>query len=184
MDTHTKIKSFLKIIAFGVFFLGVGTIAYEAKNYFGNKTPENEKAVAKTVQGGVEEKEIPEAQLFEMKVGSTVIPVEIEDDMEEIKRGLSGRESLDADKGMLFVFDHSARYQFWMPDMHFNIDIIWINDGKVVDVTKSASKEFDRKNPILYKPSSPAQFVLEVNEGFADAHNIKKGSIVTLPKLP
>ena len=47
---------------------------------------------------------------------------------EEKARGLSGRESLDEDEGMLFVFDVPGNYGFWMKDMNFAIDIIWLNE--------------------------------------------------------
>lgn len=110
-----------------------------------------------------------------VSIDGLVIPVELRRTSEEIKQGLSGRKSLDADKGMLFIFSRPAFYTFWMPDMHFSIDIIWIDgSGKIVDITKSVPYDEARAR-ILYRPKEPAQYVLEVNAGFSDKKGIEIG---------
>ncbi len=114
-----------------------------------------------------------------VKINSVEIPVEVAAGMMSRARGLSGRQSLDEKSGMLFVFSKPAIHSFWMPDMHFPIDIIWINDGKIVDISANVSNDFSLLNPRTYKPSQPAQYVLEVNAGFAEKENIKIGDEVS-----
>ncbi len=118
-----------------------------------------------------------------VKINGVEIPVEIATSSADVQRGLSGRLSLDMKSGILFIFERASIYRFWMPDMHFPIDIIWINNGKVVDISKNVSNEFDAKNPRFYMPSRPAMYVLEVNAGFSDRENISIGDLVTLENI-
>lgn len=113
-------------------------------------------------------------------INGVIIPVEIADTPEERSRGLSGRTSLDAEKGMLFVFENPDTYQFWMPDMHFPIDIIWIENERVVDIDEQVSNQFDPKKPKYYSPQVPVRYVLEINAGFAKELGITKGNSVQL----
>ena len=111
-----------------------------------------------------------------LTVGSATVSVGIADSDEERIQGLSGIASLGAQEGLLFVFDQPDRYGFWMKDMRFPIDIIWIGeDRRVVDITRSATPE---TYPARFMPSAPAQYVLEVNEGWSDAHGIVVGDHV------
>lgn len=101
--------------------------------------------------------------LSTLTAASTTIAVMLAETPEEHARGLSGREGLDADMGMLFIFDHSEQYGFWMPDMHFPIDIIWIGeDWRIVDIMPRTTPE---SYPTVFKPRVPARYVLEVNAG-------------------
>lgn len=91
---------------------------------------------------------------------------------EQRSKGLSGRRNLEPDKGMLFYFDKPGIYSFWMKDMNFPIDIIWIGeDLRVADVTENASPE---SFPKQFLPKEAAKFVLEVNAGWAKEHGIKE----------
>lgn len=135
-----------------------------------------------------ESKQLPDESVQEMKqvaessvqIRNTVIPVELARTSLEQQRGLSGRATLDPNKGMLFIFTRADYYKFWMPDMQFPIDIIWINDNTVVDISANVSNAFDPINPTYYSPRTPAQYVLEVNSGFAAVHSINIGDSVEL----
>jgi uncharacterized membrane protein (UPF0127 family) len=107
--------------------------------------------------------------------GSTTLDVEIATTPAARERGLSGRTTplLDT-RGILFIFDHPDTYTFWMPDMHFAIDIIWIGaDGTIVDIKKNATPE---SYPSAFKPSAPAVYVLEVGTGNAEKWGWKQGT--------
>src|SRR3990167_3839192 len=67
------------------------------------------------------------------------IYIEIADTSEKRAQGLSNRDSLPEDHGMLFIFDTYQKSAFWMKDMRFPIDIIWIRDDIIVDITKNVS---------------------------------------------
>ena len=112
-------------------------------------------------------------------IGSAKIFAEIARDEAALRKGLSGRIRLGPDQGMLFVFPKPERYRFWMPDMHFPIDIIWIVDGKIIGIHHSVPPESNPASPRFYRPPKPAQYVLEVNAGFAKNKNVKAGDSVT-----
>ncbi|MGH2978481.1 MAG: DUF192 domain-containing protein, partial [Solirubrobacterales bacterium] len=67
-------------------------------------------------------------------VGEASVRAEIAADEAAQQRGLSGRERLAADGGMLFLLADDSP-SFWMQGMRFPIDIVWIRNGRVVDVT-------------------------------------------------
>lgn len=101
------------------------------------------------------------------------IEVEIADSLRERTSGLSGRDGISQNEGMLFIFNEPDYYSFWMKDMKFPIDIIWISeDKKIVDITKNILPE---SYPAVFKPASSARYVLEVNAGFSNTSEIKIG---------
>lgn len=118
-----------------------------------------------------------------VRIGSINIPVEIAATEETREKGLSGRPSLDKNKGMLFIFPKPNFHQFWMRDMNFPIDIIWIDNGRVIGITPDVSNNFDQKNPRTYSPSQPAQYILEVNAGFSTKNKIKIGDVIAFENI-
>src|SRR3989338_5701660 len=60
------------------------------------------------------------------KIGDQAVRVTVADTPESRERGLSGRDGLASDEGMLFVFQNDGYHTFWMKDMLFSIDIIWL----------------------------------------------------------
>ena len=93
-------------------------------------------------------------------------------------QGLSGRDSLGKNEGMLFVFSAEDRYGIWMKDMRFPIDILWISrDMQVIHVKKNVSPE---SYPNVFYPPQAAWYVLELQAGFADGHAIQVGSLLRL----
>lgn len=108
-----------------------------------------------------------------VQIGGRKIKVDVVDNVAERTLGLSGRKSLAADEGMLFVFENSGNFGFWMKDMNFPIDIIWIDEGKsVVHLEKNVSPD---TYPTVFTPSKSAKYVLEVQAGFSDATGLKPG---------
>ncbi len=97
------------------------------------------------------------------------------------QQGLSGKKSLKENQGMLFFFQEKGKHSFWMKDMKFPIDIIFINDDTITDITKNAQPD-DSPNRPRYAPSVDINYVLEVNAGEADKKNIKVGDNVTIQK--
>lgn len=100
-------------------------------------------------------------------IGTANIAAEVARTPAAHERGLSGRDTLLPDTGLLFVFGAPGGYYFWMKDMNFPIDIIWIgSDMHIVDLTESALPE---SYPAKFTSRGPAQYVLEV-----PAETIKK----------
>ena len=120
------------------------------------------------------------------EIGEIPIKVEIVDTEEKRHIGLSGKLSLPYDQGMLFLFDsENITVPFWMKDMKFPIDIIWINDGKIIQIDKNSEPILDSAPPSSYRyylPREPIDMVLEVNAGFSDTNQIKIGDTFKLIK--
>lgn len=96
------------------------------------------------------------------------------------EKGLSGKEALAPDEGMLFVFDHPQAYGFWMKDMRFPIDILWIAQGQLVDITTDAAIPVPGQELPVYYPRVPVDHVLEVRAGFAKEHGLRTGMPVSI----
>ncbi len=98
-----------------------------------------------------------------LEIGEETFIVEIADNDEERVRGLSLREPIEANRGMLFIFDVSGNYSFWMKDMLFALDIIWINEGKrVVGIEKGIEPG---TFPNKFYPPEPIKYALEIPAG-------------------
>lgn len=159
----------LPIIGVAIFIAFVGFLTKRTQTFKFNPTP------------------TPESKK-EIRIDSTTIRVDLADTESERRNGLSGRESLEQDEGLLFIFDRKDIFPtFWMKDMKFPIDIIWINDEKIVKIDKNVPpppEGAEDKNLKLYNPDKPIDYVLEVNAGFSDRHNIKVGDGVEGLALP
>lgn len=120
----------------------------------------------------------------QMKVGGADISVEIADTDFLRQQGLSGRDSLNENSGMLFSFPKSSLPSFWMKGMKFPLDFIWIANNKIVQIDKNIEPEPGKTDSelTLYRPKTPIDYVLEVNAGFSDKNNLKTGDSVTVPQ--
>jgi hypothetical protein len=115
-------------------------------------------------------------EFLTLTIKNTSVRAELAWTPEQRAQGLSGRQSLPAGQGMLFVFPQPETPGFWMKDMNFSIDIIWITAENVVaGVTENLTPE---SYPKMFYPPSPILYVLEVSAGFVKQHNIQKGDEV------
>jgi uncharacterized membrane protein (UPF0127 family) len=92
-------------------------------------------------------------------------------------RGLGNRESMAPYDGMLFVFGYSRSIGIVMRDMQFPIDIVWFQNGKVVDIAPNVQTEpgvgkFDLR---VYRPRIPANSVLELPAGWTKENDLRIG---------
>lgn len=121
-----------------------------------------------------------------INIGGIEVKVDVAKTPKEKAKGLSGKSGLDENEGMLFVFEEDTYNSFWMKDMNFAIDIIWINDSKVTYISRSVPppEPGTPDNELkLYSPSGPYDTVLEVNAGFSDRHNINIGDEIDLSAI-
>ena len=81
-----------------------------------------------------------------VKINNQQFVVEIADNDEERSQGLSGQEKLVYDHGLLFIFPEASEYGFWMKQMNFEIDIIWINGNTIVDIKENLLKNEYKSN--------------------------------------
>lgn len=103
------------------------------------------------------------------------ITVEVVDNPETRQQGLSGRESIGDDEGMLFVFDDVSEHCFWMKDMNFSLDMIWLNEDKeIINIHRDVSPE-SYLTEERYCAEEPAKYGLEINSGRAIDLGIEQG---------
>lgn len=96
----------------------------------------------------------------------------------EQAKGLGGRDSLSWDHGMLFRYPEPGFPGFWMKDMRFDIDIVWIRDGRIVDISHRVRHSPDGPGRTI-RPRALADTVLEVPAGYAQAHSWSEGNRVS-----
>jgi len=117
----------------------------------------------------------------EVRIGNRVaVPVEVARTEAEKTRGLSGRDRLAPDRGMLFVYEAPVRPLIWMRGMRFPLDILWIRDGRVVDLVRGAKAPAPGEAPQEFAPREDAQYVLEVPAGFVERQGIAVGDRVEM----
>lgn len=97
-------------------------------------------------------------------------------------RGLSGRTSLKDGEGMWFDFGTDGYPSFWMKEMNFPIDILWLN--KDLEITYLKENATPESYPEMFTPSSLCRFVLEVPSGFVKKYEVKIGEKATVHKTP
>ena len=106
------------------------------------------------------------------------ICVEVADNDATRQLGLGGHAPLTADQGMLFVFQEDTASKFWMKDMTFPLDIIWLaDDGTITYIAQDLSPD---TYPKAFGPDTPTRYVLEVNAGYAQQNDVKVGDKVQL----
>ncbi|UFX82675.1 DUF192 domain-containing protein [Candidatus Absconditicoccus praedator] len=106
--------------------------------------------------------------------------VDIAKTQEQKQKGLMGVEELPEDSGMLFVYDESDKYSFWMKNTLIELDMIWIDENyKVVDIQHSAVP--CESTPCeVYEPQKPARYILELNGGKSEKYGIEVGDKVEI----
>lgn len=113
-----------------------------------------------------------------LKINNLELEVEIVEMEEDKARGLSGRESLEKNRGMLFVHPSPQIRKMAMRDMKFPIDIMWIDENlKVIGFEQNLLPE---SYPQTFQPPSPIKMVLEVNAGITKKFDIKIGDTAAL----
>lgn len=107
------------------------------------------------------------------------IKVEVVDTTEKMILGLSHRKKLKDNEGMLFVYRDWDRRTFWMKDMKFDLDILWIDGEKIVRISRNAKAENSHPSRI-YDSDVPVNMVLEINAGLSDLWGIKEGQRIRI----
>ena len=117
---------------------------------------------------------LDEKNNYLIKINQSEVEVEIAKSLAKQMNGLSGRDGLAEGRGMLFVYNKYFKPSFWMSKMKFSIDIIWIKDNLVVDLTESLEPPTDGYFP-QEKPNKNVNMVLEINPGFIEKNGVKIG---------
>lgn len=94
-------------------------------------------------------------------------------------KGLGGRQALQPGRGMLFIF-YGKAVSMCMRDMHFSLDFIWLNQGKVSQISPKVPPGGVK---VSVRAKGDAQMVLEVPGGWAREHGVHLGQVVCITPL-
>jgi len=172
-----------KIILLIIFILTIGIVFYIARNASDDTgLADVMKNASSTLSGLVKSMSGSDAisagsingQRIAIKTPKGNITAEVASTSEQLEKGLSGRTSLDDDAGMLFVFEEEGEYGFWMQDMNFPIDIIWMDASKtIIGVENSVDPS---TYPDIFYPPSSVKYVLEINSAKSEQYGIEIGA--------
>lgn len=117
----------------------------------------------------------PTVVLLPPERDSVQVAVELADSPPERNLGLMHRKHMDADRGMLFLFEQPEQLSFWMRNTYIPLDMIFIrSDMTVLGVVENAQPLTDTPRSVF----GVSQYVLEVNAGFSQRHGIGAGTTV------
>ena len=113
--------------------------------------------------------------LSKISIAGVTLTVELATSPAAQEQGLSDRDSMPPDHGMLFIFNQAAEWGFWMHEMRFPLDIMWFNaDRQAVFIEQDLPPCTPAACPV-YTPPANATYVLEVNAGFVKANGLGLG---------
>ena len=117
----------------------------------------------------------------QLVVGSKKYRLEIADTEQERLVGLAGRASLAKNSGMLFKFERIGVHCFWMKDMHFPLDMVWLDNGKrIVHIQQNAQPN---SFPNTFCPENAITYVIELPAGTVNEAKMAVGDTVTVSHL-
>ena len=126
---------------------------------------------------------LPQKDIATVCIKDTCIQAEVVSAFAEREKGLMFRESLAEDRGMLFIFEEEGLYSFWMKNMRFPLDIIWLDlNKKIVEIKENVLPCSESCETL--SPENKARYVLEVNAGFTRRNKIKVGESVRFQRYP
>jgi uncharacterized protein len=111
----------------------------------------------------------------QIQLAGVTLTVELATTPAAQQQGLSDRNSMAGDHGMLFVFNQEAEWGFWMHEMRFSLDIIWFNSNRQVVFIEQNLPPCTTAACPVYAPTVNAMYVLEVNAGFVRTYGVQIG---------
>ncbi|MFW6025926.1 MAG: DUF192 domain-containing protein [Candidatus Woesearchaeota archaeon] len=110
---------------------------------------------------------------IDIEINNETIETEVASTKKKRTKGLSERESISFDEGMLYVYEEPDYIAMWMKGMNFPLDIIWLDeDKKIITYKKNVSPS---TYPDYFTPDKPAKYVVEVKSGFIKKNNLQVG---------
>lgn len=128
---------------------------------------------------GPKTEDIGDVKKINMVIGDSKLMVVIARSEQERYKGLSGIEAIQDDQGMLFIHDDLGRHAYAMRDMLFDLDLVFINDEKVVDIARGVSIMYEGE----IKGGADYNYVLEVNADWTKRQDVNIGDEVKIEGL-
>jgi len=166
-----------------LFLIAIGAWWYLFFGRANSPLPQTSVSIQSVASSTIVSGENPSLAEEQLNIDSATFTVEIASTSLEQTRGLSFRPSLGANDGMLFIFGAGSTQTFWMKDMNFPLDMIWISGATVVGVAQNVPAPAPGTQlwelPTYTSPSNTDK-VLEVNAGTVAKYNIRVGDGVTI----
>lgn len=158
----------------------VGLLSFTFVVLYMNSTPQPDEAMPEPVMTQHTVGEF--TNLVPFTIGRISMLGSIADTDAERALGLSYTKELPIGVAKVFIFDSEQPWSFWMKDMHYSIDIFWLDaNGTVVHVVENASP--DTYPEISFVPPVPAKYVIETTAGFAAENNIGVGAVAGMTQI-
>lgn len=122
-------------------------------------------------------KQVTKVNFVQAKIGSEIFNLEVANTQAAREKGLSERDSLSKNDGMLFDFEQNGRWRIWMVQMRFPIDIAWLNDSKKIVYIKSNATPAEF--PETYDAKQDSRYVIELQAGTLNRLNVNVGDIIS-----
>jgi uncharacterized membrane protein (UPF0127 family) len=167
----------------GLLVVGTAAVAAAASAilYFSNFVPSNVFSIMpnmlRNFSGPIHIVAQDQYKKTTIAVKNTTIVADLALTQDQQSKGLSGRENLLENQGMLFVMKTPGMYGFWMKEMKFPLDIFWLDiTGKAVYIKENLQPCSSTLNCPTYTPDMDSLYVLETIAGFAHKYGIAKGT--------
>jgi len=160
-----------------ILLVGIAVIYVVINNTKETKRTEPKRSNRITTESGNPEFRKEAELVFTTSGGAFLAQVDIQIADDDIERavGLMHRDNLGENRGMLFIFAQEETRSFWMRNTHIPLDIIFVNAQKqIVSIHKNTTPYVEEQ----FSSGEPALYVVEVNGGFTNAHNINLGDRV------
>lgn len=160
------------------FFLAVGVVLVVGMSLWQSR---KQRTVSEKNQFDKAVREISDRDRVGIRLNDQRLVVEVVKSVESISQGLSGRTEIGSD-GMLFVFDQAIRPQFWMKEMEFDLDLVWLREGKIVAITAQVpapSPGTSLADLPHYSTGQVVDMVLEIEAGRAGDWQLEVGDEIT-----
>ena len=104
------------------------------------------------------------------------LEVEIPNSESKFNLGLMFRESLDIDKGMLFIFEEVGQHSFHMKNTRIPLDVAFVKE----DGTIESIKELNPHTLLPVSSDGEVLFAIEANRGWFIENNVEVGDEIVL----
>jgi len=116
-------------------------------------------------------------QKNQARIGTKTYTLHLAQTEEQKTRGLSYSKYLKSNEGMLFEFETPGFYGFWMKNMNYSIDILYLRDNRIVDIKENVHPS---SYPTVYQPVITTNRVVELNAGEVAKNRAVIGSKVVI----
>lgn len=122
--------------------------------------------------------------LYPIEIGSERIYVEVAKTKDQRIRGLSGRTSMGASQGMIFIFENPKILNFWMKGTLIPLTLIYIDEEyRIFQIINMEPEEKRRGGYRLFPSSKPSRYALEVPQDWMKGRSIKVGMKVDISSI-